>query len=110
MKRVNISITEKYKLLQKIEEGKRTKSVAEEYNVKKNAILAWITNRTKVIAAYESGQVNPNWKKLKKSDKKHQDKLFLPGSRTCIQTKFLLDRKFAQQNLATAQHIQKLIA
>lgn len=39
MKRVNISITEKYKALQKMKEGERTKKfVAEEYGVKKNKI------------------------------------------------------------------------
>ena len=48
MKRVNISITEKYKTLQKIEEGKSTKkSVEEEYIVKKNTIFTWIGLQTK---------------------------------------------------------------
>ena len=43
MQRVNVSITEKYKALQKIEEGKSMKkSVAEEYVVKKNTISTWI--------------------------------------------------------------------
>ena len=56
MKRVNISITEKYKALQKIEEGKSTnKSVPEEYSLKKNAISTWTANKRKIFEAYESG-------------------------------------------------------
>ena len=33
----------------------------------KNKISKWITNRTKIIQAYESGQVNSSRKILKKS-------------------------------------------
>ena len=74
MERVNISITEKYKALQKIEEGKITmKSVAEEYGAKKNTISTWIANKRKIFEAYESGQVNSSRKKLKKSDNKDLD-------------------------------------
>ena len=74
MKRVNISITEKYKALQKIEEGKSTKkSIAKEYGVKKNTISTWIANKRKIIEAYESGQVSSSRKKLKKSDNKDVD-------------------------------------
>ena len=74
MKRVNISITEKYKALQKIKEGKSTKkSIAEEYDVKKNTISTWISNKRKIIEANESGQVNSSRKKLKKSDNKDLD-------------------------------------
>ena len=74
MKRINISITEKYKALQKIEEGKSTKkNVAEEYGVKKNTISTWIPNKRKIFEAYESGQVNSGRKKLKKSDNKDLD-------------------------------------
>ena len=49
---------------------KNKKSVAEEYSVKKNAISIRIANRTKIIKAYESSQVNSSWKKSKKSDNK----------------------------------------
>ena len=74
MKRVNTSIIEKYKGLQKIEEGKSTKkSVAEEYGVKKNTISTWIANKRKIFEAYEYGQVNSSRKKLKKSDNKNLD-------------------------------------
>ena len=74
MKRVNISITEKYKALQKVEEGKSSKkSVAEEYGVKKNTISIWIANKGKIFEAYESGQVNSSRKKQKKSDNKDLD-------------------------------------
>ena len=74
MKRVNISITEKYKALQKIEEGKSTKkSIAEEHGVKKNTIFT--ANKRKIIEAYESGQVNSSRKKLKKSDNKDLDEV-----------------------------------
>ena len=90
MKRVNISITEKYKALQKTEEGKSTKkSIAEEYRVKKNTIFTWITNKRKIIEAYESGQVNSSRKKLKKSDNKDLDEAFLPGLKIYAQTTFL---------------------
>ena len=74
MKRVNISVTEKYKTLQKIEEGKSTKkSVEEEYIVKKNIIFTWIANKRKIFPVYESGQVNSSRKKLKKRDYKDLD-------------------------------------
>ena len=55
----SISITEKYKALQKIEEEKSTKkSVAEEYSVKKKTISIWIANKRKIFEVYETGQVN----------------------------------------------------
>ena len=74
MKRIPISIIDKYKALQKIEEGIRTKKrVAEEYGLKKNTISTWIANRTKNIEGYESGHVNSSRKKLKKSDTKDLD-------------------------------------
>ena len=74
MKRVPISIIDKYKALQKIEEGIRTKKrVAEEYGLKKNTISTLIANRTKNIEGYESGHVNSSRKKLKKSDTKDLD-------------------------------------
>ena len=69
MKSVNTSITEKYKALQKIEEGKSTKvNVTEEQDVKRNTISTWIANKRKIIEVYESGQVNSSRKRLKKSD------------------------------------------
>ena len=75
IKRVNISITEKYRTLQKIEEEKSTKkSVAEEYVVKKNTISTWIANKRKTFEAYEYGQVNSSREKLKKSDNEDLDK------------------------------------
>ena len=68
MKRVNISITDKYEALQKISQGKSTnKSIAEEYGVKKNTVSTWIANKRKITEAYESGQVNTSRKKMKKS-------------------------------------------
>ena len=74
MKRVNISVTEKYKALQKIEEGKSTKkSVAEKHRVKKNTISTWIADKRKIFEAHESGQVNSSRKKLKKSANKDLD-------------------------------------
>ena len=55
MKRINISLTEKYKALQKIEKGKSTKkSVAEENGVKKNTISTWIVNKRKNFVAYDN--------------------------------------------------------
>ena len=67
-------MTEKYKALQKIEEGKSTKkSVAKEHGVKKNTISTWIANKRKIFEAYESVQVNSSRKKLKKSDNKDLD-------------------------------------
>ena len=60
--------------MQKIEEGIGTKkSVAEEYGVKKNTISTWIANKRKIFGAYEAGQVNSSWKKLKKSGNKDLD-------------------------------------
>ena len=55
MKKVNISTTKKFKVLQKIEKGKLTKeSVAEEYGVKKNTISTRTANKRKIFEAYES--------------------------------------------------------
>ena len=77
MKRVNISITEKCKTLQKIEEGQSTKkSVPEEYGVKKNTFSTWIANKRKIFEPYEFGQVNSCRKKLNKSDNKDLDQVF----------------------------------
>ena len=74
MKRRNISIAEKYKALEKIEEGKSTKkSVADEYGVKKNNISTWIANKRIIFEVYESDQVNSSRKKFKKSDNKDLD-------------------------------------
>ena len=60
MKRINISITEKYKALQKVEEGRSTKkSVVEEYGVKRNTISTWIAKqKKKIVEASEFGQVS----------------------------------------------------
>ena len=64
----SISITDKYKALQKISQGKSTnKSNTEEYGVKKNTVSTWIANKRKITEAYESGQVNSSRKKMKKS-------------------------------------------
>ena len=52
----------------KKEKKTNKKNVAEEYGVKKSRISTWIASRTKIIEVYESGQANPNPKKLKKSD------------------------------------------
>ena len=77
MKRVIISITEKYKALQKIEEGKSTKKrVTEEYGVKKNTISTWIVNKRKIFEAYVSVQVNSSQEKWNKSDNKDLDEAF----------------------------------
>ena len=71
MKRVNISIIEKYKALQKTEEAKSTKkSVVEEYGVKKNTISTWIENKRNIFEVYKSCQVKSSQKKLKKSNNK----------------------------------------
>ena len=74
MKSVNISITEKCKALQKIEEAKGTKkSIAEEYGVKKNTISTWIANKRKIFEAHASRQATSSRKKLKKSYNKDLD-------------------------------------
>ena len=50
MKRVSISTTTKFKVLQKIEKGKLAKkSVAEEYGVKKNTVSTRIAKKKKKI-------------------------------------------------------------
>ena len=57
MKRVSISTTTKFKVLQKIEKGKLAKkSVAEEYGVKKNTVSTRIAKKKKkkIFEAYES--------------------------------------------------------
>ena len=93
MKRTNISLTEKYKALQKIEEEKSTnESVAEEYGLKKNTISTWIANKRKIFKVYEFRQVNSNPKKLKKSGNKDLEKLLLPGSKIHALITFLLTK------------------
>ena len=57
VKRVSISTTTKFKVLQKIEKGKLAKkSVAEEYGVKKNTVSTRIAKKKKkkIVEAYES--------------------------------------------------------
>ena len=67
MKRVNSSTTEKYKALQKTEEGKSTKkSVTEEYGLRVIPFPHGLQTK-KIFEVYEAGQVNSIWKKLKKS-------------------------------------------
>ena len=58
---------------------KNKQSIVEECSIKKNTKSTWITNRTKSIEAYESGQINTIRKRLKKSDIKIYMKLFLRG-------------------------------
>ena len=56
MKRVSISTTTKFKVLQKIEKGKLAKkSVAEENGVKKNTVSTRIAKKKKkIFEAYET--------------------------------------------------------
>ena len=41
--------------------------------MKKNTISTWIPDKRKIFEAYQSGQVNANRKKLKRSDNKDLD-------------------------------------
>ena len=57
--RSTLPIKRKYKALQDISSGRPKKFVAEKYGVPKNTISTWLANREKILAAYESGGVNP---------------------------------------------------
>eukprot|EP00794_Sanderia_malayensis_P001774 gene1774-biopygen1618 len=50
------------------------KSVAEKYGVPRNTASTWLASREKIVAAYESGGVNPKRQKMRKADNENLDK------------------------------------
>eukprot|EP00794_Sanderia_malayensis_P019313 gene19313-biopygen16194 len=50
------------------------KSVAEKYGVPRNTVSTWLASREKIVAAYESGGVNPKRQKMRKADNENLDK------------------------------------
>lgn len=73
MKTRIISITKKQKALKKYKKVKERKKYFTGYGVKKNRISIWIANKTKIMEAYESDQINHSREKLRKSDKRDLD-------------------------------------
>ena len=73
MKTRIISITKKQKALKKYKKVKERKKYFTGYGVKKNTISIWIANKTNIMEAYESDQINHSREKLRKSDKRDLD-------------------------------------
>ena len=55
--------------LQEILSGILKKTVAKKYGVPKSTVLSWLANKDKILAAYESGEINPKRQKDEKSRK-----------------------------------------
>ena len=90
MKRVNISITERYKALQKTEEGINYKEKCRRGKWCKEGYHFHIDcKQKKIFEAYESGQVNSSQEKLKKSDNKDLDESVFTSFKMHAQTTFL---------------------
>ena len=69
-----LPIKEKYNALQEILSGISKKTVARKYGVPKNTVSTWLGNKDKILAAYESGEINPKRQKMKRAENKDLDK------------------------------------
>ena len=49
----------KYNALQEILSGISKKSVAKKYGIPKSTVSIWLADKDKLLAAYESGEINP---------------------------------------------------
>ena len=64
-----LQIKRKYNALQEILFGISKKSVAKKYGVPKGTVSTRFANKDKILAAYESGEINPKTTKDKKNIK-----------------------------------------
>ena len=69
-----LPIERKYNALQEILSGISEKSVAKEYGVPKSTVSTWLVNKDKILAAYESGEINPKRQKMKRAENEDLDK------------------------------------
>ena len=69
-----LPIKRKYNALQEILSGISKKTVAKKYGVPKSTVSAWLGNKDKILAAYESGEINPKRQKMKRAENKDLDK------------------------------------
>ena len=54
-----LPIKRKYNALQEILSGISKYSVAKKYGIPKNTVSTWLANKDKILAVYESGEINP---------------------------------------------------
>ena len=64
----------KYNALQEILSGILKKSVAKKYGVPKSTVSTQLANKDKILAAYESGEINPKRQKMKRAENEDLDK------------------------------------
>ena len=64
-----LPIKRKYNALQEILSGISKKTVAKKYGVPKSTVSTWLANKDKILAAYESGEINPKRQKMKRVEK-----------------------------------------
>ena len=69
-----LPIERKYNASQEILSGTSKKSVAKKYGVPKRAISTWHANKDNILAAYESGEINPKRQKMKRAENEDLDK------------------------------------
>ena len=69
-----LPIERKYNALQEILSGISKKSVAKKHGVPKSTVSTWLENKDKILAAYESGEINPKRQKMKRAENEDLDK------------------------------------
>ena len=69
-----LPIERKYNALQEILYGIPIKSIAKKYGVPKSTVSNWLANKDKILAAYESGVINPKRQKMKRAENEDLDK------------------------------------
>ena len=67
-------IKRKYDALQEILSGITKTSVAKKYGVPKSTVSTWLANKDKILAANESGEINPKRQKMKRAENEDLDK------------------------------------
>ena len=81
-----LPIKRKYHALQEILSGISKKTVAKKYGVPKTTVSTWLANKDKILAAYESGEINPKRQKIKREKIKTLTRQFTFSSTLFVQT------------------------
>ena len=68
-----LPIKRKYDALQEMLSGISKKSVTKKSGVAKSTVLTWLGNKDKMLAAYESGEINPKRQKMKRAENEDLD-------------------------------------
>ena len=68
-----LPIKRMYNALQEILSGISKYSVAKKYGVPKNKVSTWLANKDKILAVYESGEINPKRHKMRKAENEDLD-------------------------------------